>query len=58
MLSHVEFNIFVFQNADYTACLSDKFYCGDDEPRCINVNLTCDSYRDCNNGADEINCGK
>lgn len=32
----------------------EQYHCGDRQ--CISYNLTCDSIKDCQNGADEINC--
>lgn len=37
-------------------CGASKFHCGDGQ--CIKDILRCDGYYDCNNFADEQNCGK
>ena len=36
------------------SCEYDAFYC--DAQRCVSYNVTCDTFKDCTDGTDEMNC--
>lgn len=52
------FFCFVFVHADMRTCRVNEFSCGAGSTQCIPIFWKCDGEKDCDNGEDEVNCGR
>ena len=48
----------VVAHADMRTCRVNEFSCGAGSTQCIPIFWKCDGEKDCDNGEDEVNCGK
>lgn len=49
---------FFVVHADMRTCRVNEFSCGAGSTQCIPIFWKCDGEKDCDNGEDEVNCGR